>query len=212
MITKKLTIKDALDYVGGLGSPSKMPCYSYGISASRCKVGGKLQLVEGSVCSDCYACKGMYQFQVVKDAHERRYESLFKPLWAENMAFLINKKKMSYFRWHDSGDLQSMKHLQNIVKVAKNTPECQHWIPTKELALVNKYRETYGPFPDNLLVRVSAPLIDSKPVKDQATTSTVHLFRKPIGHACPAPQQEGKCGDCRACWDKKVPNVSYHHH
>ena len=212
MSTSSRTVKSALDAVGGLGSPSKMPCYSYGISASRCNTGGKLQKVEGSVCSDCYACKGMYQFRVVKDAHERRYEALFKPHWAENMAFLINRKKMSYFRWHDSGDLQGMQHLLNIVKVADATPNCQHWLPTKELSLVNRYREAFGEFPGNLLVRVSAPLIDAKPVKGQPLTSTVHLSSSPHGHVCPAPKQSGKCGDCRACWDKKVANVSYHHH
>lgn len=206
------TLKQALDYVGGLGSPSKMPCYSYGISASRCNTGGKLQSVEGSVCSDCYACKGMYQFQVVKDAHERRYESLFKPHWAENMAFIINRKKMSYFRWHDSGDLQGMQHLLNIVKVADATPNCQHWLPTKELSLINRYRDTFGDFPDNLLVRVSAPLIDAKPVRNQPFTSTVHLSHPAHGQACPAPVQAGKCESCRACWDRGVSNVSYHHH
>ncbi|CAB4130729.1 Gene 88 protein [uncultured Caudovirales phage] len=212
MSTSSQTVKSALDYVGGLGSPSKMPCYSYGISASRCNTGGKLQKIEGSVCSDCYACKGMYQFRVVKDAHERRYEALFKPHWAANMAFLINRKKMTYFRWHDSGDLQGMQHLLNIVEVANATPSCQHWLPTKELSLVNRYRDTFGEFPRNLIVRVSAPLIDARPVKAQPFTSTVHLSRDPHGHVCPAPKQAGKCGDCRACWDEKVANVSYHHH
>ena len=189
-----------------------MPCYSYGISASRCNTGGKLQKVEGSVCEDCYACKGMYQFQVVKDAHERRYNTLFDPHWADNMAFLINRKKMSYFRWHDSGDLQGMQHLLNIVKVAEATPDCQHWLPTKELSLVNRYKATFGDFPTNLLVRVSAPLMDARPVGGCDHTSTVHKSADPHGHVCPAPTQGGRCDTCRACWDKGVANVSYHHH
>jgi len=210
--TSSRTLKSALAYVGGLGSPSKMPCYSYGISASRCNTGGKLQKVEGSVCADCYACKGMYQFSVVKEAHERRYESLFLPHWAENMAFIINRKKMTYFRWHDSGDIQGMQHLLNIVKVADETPNCQHWLPTKELSLINRYLDTFGEFPANLLVRVSAPIIDAKPVGGVTHTSTVHRNDSPFGQVCPAPTQGGKCESCRACWDKGVPNVSYHHH
>jgi len=212
MSTSSRTIKSALDAVGGLGSPSKMPCYSYGISASRCNTGGKLRQVEGSVCSDCYACKGMYQFRVVKEAHERRYESLFEPHWVENMAFLISRKKMSYFRWHDSGDLQNMQHLINIVEVANATPNCQHWLPTKELSLVSRYRAQFGDFPVNLIVRVSSPLIDAGPVRSQPFTSTVHLSRPAHGQECVAPQQEGKCKDCRACWDRGVANVSYQHH
>jgi hypothetical protein len=209
---KPLTVAFALRYVGGLGKPSKMPCYSYGISASRCNVGVKLQSVEGSVCADCYACKGMYRFDVVKHAHERRYRSLFKPRWAECMAFLIRRRRMDYFRWHDSGDLQNMQHLLNIVEVAKATPKCQHWLPTRELQLIRKYREQYGAFPDNLVVRVSAQMIDAKPVKGEPITSTVHMNRVPHGHTCPAPKQEGNCGSCRACWNKDVSNVSYAYH
>lgn len=37
-------IKDALEYVGGFSAPSKMPCPSYSIPASACKVGAKLIL------------------------------------------------------------------------------------------------------------------------------------------------------------------------
>lgn len=212
MSSQPQTLKQALDFVGGLGSPSKMPCHSYGISASRCVTGSKLRLIEGTVCSDCYACKGMYQFSTVKDAHERRYESLFKPGWAANMAFIINRKKMSYFRWHDSGDLQGMQHLLNIVEVANATPNCQHWLPTKELSLINRYKDTFGDFPDNLLVRVSSPSIDQRPISGVVFTSTVHDRAKPHGHVCPAPTQGGKCQDCRACWDRSVANVSYHRH
>jgi hypothetical protein len=154
----------------------------------------------------------MYRFETVKDAHERRYQSLFKPNWAENMAFIINRKKLPYFRWHDSGDLQGMQHLLNIVKVANDTPDCQHWLPTREAALVRSYLSTFGEFPKNLLVRVSATLIDGPPTNGFANTSTVHERSSPHGHECLAPYQEGKCGDCRACWDKSVTNVSYRRH
>lgn len=164
------------------------------------------------MCHDCYAMKGMYNFEVVKDAHERRYQTLFKPLWAENMAFIINKRKMSYFRWHDSGDLQGMQHLLNIVKVANDTPDCQHWLPTREAALIKEYRDTFGDFPANLLVRVSATLIDAKPLRGHSHTSTVHRSDLPHGHECAAPKQGGKCLDCRTCWDRSVQNVSYHYH
>ena len=27
-----------------------------------------------------------------------------------------------------------------------------------------------------------------------------------------APKQDGECGDCRACWDTNVKNVSYKEH
>ncbi len=73
------TMKAATKYVGGLSNPSKMAGYAYGIPAQACKVGSKLAKKKGSICSDCYALKGMYTFQVVKDAQSRRMESIDKP-------------------------------------------------------------------------------------------------------------------------------------
>lgn len=189
-----------------------MPCPGYGISPSRCNVGSKLAEVKGSVCSDCYACKGMYRFKNTQNAHERRYQSLSQPRWVEMMSFVISRKNLSHFRWHDAGDLQGMWHLEKIVEVVNNTPNCQHWLPTKEAALIQKYKKQVGEFPANLVVRVSSPIIDMRPLKGYDNTSTVHRSLNPHGYACPAYEADGKCGSCRACWDKKISNVSYKNH
>lgn len=45
----KITVRVARAIAGSLGHPSKMPGYSYGISAERCQTGGKLRGVRGSV-------------------------------------------------------------------------------------------------------------------------------------------------------------------
>jgi len=55
-------------------------------------------------------------------------------------------------------------------------------------------------------------MIDGEPLKSFRWTSTVHDKIKPIGHDCPSRFQQNKCMDCRACWDKRVKNVSYHKH
>ena len=47
--------KEALEIVGGLSKPSKMPGWAYGLPAKECKTGSKLQNVPGSTCYDCYA-------------------------------------------------------------------------------------------------------------------------------------------------------------
>jgi hypothetical protein len=207
------TVKEALEFVGGLSNPSKMPCYSYGISAKLCDTGSKLVDVVGSVCEGCYALKGMYGDwnKAVSGAHERRYEAMKSPDWVGAMVFLINKKKMEYFRWHDSGDLQSFQHLLNLVTIAEQCPGTSFWLPTREKKYINQYQKAFGDFPSNLVVRVSATMIDDK-AGDYPNTSTVHQDKPAIGHECPAPKQGGKCGDCRSCWDKSVVNVSYKKH
>lgn len=208
-----MKLKDAIEFVGGLSNPSKMPCHSYGISAHLCITGSKLVKVEGSVCSDCYALKGMYGDwnKNVSNAHKKRAEAINKPEWVKMMVFIINTKKMEYFRWHDSGDLQNFQHLLNIVSIAEQCPNTRFWLPTREKKFINQYGEAFGEFPKNLVVRVSATMQD-EPAGDYKNTSTVHKNKKPIGRGCKAPSQGGKCLDCRDCWNPKIKNISYAFH
>ena len=220
------TVKDAWAEVGGLSKPSKMPSYGYSLSAFKCKVGSKLRNIANSTCSDCYALKGRYVFPNVQEALDRRMDRLLNnPKWVEAMAFLINhycknKVKMhrlkeatitnNVFRWHDSGDIQSLDHLQKIVAIAELTPSVRHWLPTREVAMVRDYQKQYGEFPSNLVVRISATMINGLPHKFHRHTSTVSTAKDfDLGWTCPASKQGNKCGDCRACWDSNVENVTY---
>jgi len=65
--------------------------------------------------------KGRYRFKNVKDALQRRMDSLDHPQWVQAMVVLIDKQP--WFRWHDSGDLQSLEHLEKIFEVCRLTPE-----------------------------------------------------------------------------------------
>lgn len=203
----------ALEIVGGLSSPSKMPCFGFSIPAKRCITGMKLREVAGSICSKCYALKGRYAFANVQNALERRFAGLENPRWVEAMAFLLNKvEKSGFFRWHDSGDIQSLAHLSRIVEVCKLTPQIKHWLPTREFSIVAEYLKTNS-LPENLTVRLSALMLESAPPVSIAqrlglTTSGVSK----TGFTCPASNQAGKCGDCRACWSKSVSNVNYKQH
>jgi hypothetical protein len=140
---------EALKLVGGLSKPSKMPGWAYGIPAKECKTGSKLQSVEGSTCYDCYALKGCYVFKVVQDAQYRRLASTKHPYWVRAMTHLLQSKKSKEFRWHDSGDVQDLKHLAKIFEVARRTPGVKHWMPTRE-AWVKPYLK-YAPI--NLVIR-----------------------------------------------------------
>jgi hypothetical protein len=203
---------------GSLSKPSKMPGHSYGLPAEECITGSKLVNVEGSVCNGCYALKGFYQTyaKTIKPAQYKRLESIEDPNWVTAMTVLIRHgaKKSPYFRWHDSGDLQSVSHLSKIVEIAKALPEVRFWLPTREYAIVQEYLATGEVFPANLTVRLSAHKVDG-PVPDIAglPTSSVHSQAVPAGAAeCVARYQANQCGDCRACWDPAIKRVSYHVH
>jgi hypothetical protein len=227
---KWLSPSQAAAVVGTLGFPSKMPGTSYGIPAKFCNVGAKLRPVKGTTCAKCYAFKGRYTIpgSSVEISQAVRFASLDDPQWSFAMASALlhahgmaGREKLhrkikqggkGWHRWHDSGDLQSMKHLCNIVVVAQLTPRIRHWLPTREASLIAQFLKNGGEFPANLTVRVSATMIDGSPSKAFANTSTVHAKSAAQGHSCPAPQQGGICGPCRACWDRAVENTSYHVH
>ena len=199
-----MNTKEAWALVGGLSKPSKMPGWSIGIPAAECKTGNKLKLIPNSVCSGCYAEKGCYVFAVVQKAQYKRLEAIQHPDWVKAMATLINSKKPDVFRWHDSGDVQDLDHLEKIFKVCELTPEKRHWMPTREAWIKDHMHKA----PANLVVRFSSPMVDQGPVKSWPNTSTVSTKSR----TCPAPDNNNECGDCRACWDPLVKNIEYGKH
>ena len=209
-----LTLKQAWDIIGGLSEPSKMPCHSFSIPASRCKTGKKLRKLAGSVCSKCYALKGRYAFGVVQKALERRFANLNHPEWVPAMTMLLHAHEDSgFFRWFDSGDVQSVEMLERIVQVCRNTPHIQHWLPTREYGIIASYLRKNIVFPSNLTVRVSAYMLDdAPPVAFARTFGVVTSGVSKESYSCPAYSQGGKCLACRACWNKGVANVSYKLH
>jgi len=196
--------KEASKIVGGLSNPGKMPCYSINLPATECKTGAKLAQVPGTVCYDCYALKNRYRMPVQQNAMGRRLGAITHPLWVQAMTVLITGHK--YFRWHDSGDLQSVQHLKNIFEVCKNTPDTSHWLPTREAGLMRLMDPDV--VPKNLIIRVSATKVDGPAPKWWPWTSTVSTVSK----TCPAPDQGGKCRSCRACWSRDIQNVTYAKH
>ena len=199
-----MNTKEAWTLVGGLSKPSKMPGWSIGIPAKECKTGKKLRQIKNSVCEGCYALKGCYVFKVVQEAQYKRLEAISHPDWVLAMSTLINSKKPDVFRWHDSGDVQDVQHLEKIFEVCELTPSKRHWMPTREAWIKDHMHKA----PANLVVRFSSPMIDQGPVKSWANTSTVSTKSR----SCPAPDNNNECGDCRACWDPLVKNIEYGKH
>jgi hypothetical protein len=186
--------KEAKLITGGLSAPSKMPGPAYNLPAQACITGSKLVKIPGSVCHGCYALKGRYRFRNVKEALARRLNSLTHPEWIPAMVVLIDQEP--HFRWHDSGDLQSVQHLINIFEVCKLTPGTSHWLPTREAKFLPLNTDS---IPKNLIIRLSGHKIDKPAASFWPWTSTVVTEMK----SCPAKEQGNQCQDCRACWEKR---------
>ena len=216
-----LSFNEALKIVGGsLSSPSKMPGFGTSTPAGKCQVGSELAKIIGSGCNICYAKKGRYIFPNVQKALQSRFDALGHPQWVNAMATLINwhgRNNHLHFRWHDSGDIQSAEHMENIANVATLTPTVSHWIPTREAGYVRKYLKN-NTIPSNLAVVMSDTFKDTTFLRGwDIPTSGISTLKHysdilakykdhPNIHVCPAKTQGGRCGECRACWDIKPPS------
>lgn len=227
----RLTLTSARSEYGTISARnSKMPGSTFAIDPTRCHVGAKLAQVEGSTCHSCYAVRLFHYRQSVRMGWTANFDKAMAQIeanpdaWAEAMAMQINhladKTGERYHRWFDAGDLQSVDMLAAIVSVCQKTHTVRHWLPTREAKIVADYRKAHGDFPPNLVVRISSTMVGDRPINGHDATSTVYRAAKSsaataakggevYGHGCPAHTQGNSCGQCRACWDKTVSNVSY---
>lgn len=228
--------------IGGLSHPAKMPCASWSTPASRCIRGSKLRERVGSVCADCYACKGCYQFRSTVSAMARRMaildHALASPVAA--VAFVnafgrvlrraesMTRKRIAkglkpaknadgrFFRFHDSGDLQSELHFSLVCAIAEQCPGVAFWLPTREGEMIASAVRSGVQIPRNLTVRISADMVDTAGAIDcsepTVRASRVHSVKgraAPDSVECRAFTREGACGPCRACWRPEIAATSY---
>jgi ribosomal protein L40E len=219
------SIKQALPYIVSLSSPSKMETYGYSTSAQNCSQGSKLHKIKGSVCHNCYARKGRYIFDSCQKCMSKRLDKINnEPYWVDAMIYILKNKKiknksLDKFRWHDSGDLQSMEHFRKIIEIARMTPDIKHWLPTKEVKLMKDFVKTGEKLPSNLNVRVSAYMVNGKPVKLKGMTTSVVITKDQMGKCggfdCPVysnPNHGKTCGDCDHCYGKIKRRINYLEH
>ena len=220
-----MTKKESVYNIGGISQTSKMPCLSFNLSAFFCNVGGKLVNIKDSVCNGCYAMKGFYGMmkkQHTKNHFRKMNKFNNTKLWILSFSDYLNnhykttsKIDGNYFRWFDSGDIQSYRMLLAIVEICRNTPQIKHWIPTKEYSLIRRYLKEYDDFPSNMCVRVSSPMIDVV-MRGFKNTSSVIKTGKPVAarnhKICMAAEQNNECKECRLCWNTSIKNITYKYH
>ena len=216
-----MLIKEANQITGGLSKVEKFDRNGTGerigalnFPANKCGVGSILAQIPGTPCHGCYALKGRYRFDNVQNALEKRFKQRDHPLWVEAMTLLIERQSPSHFRWFDSGDLQPGM-LQKIVEVCRKTPATKHWLPTQERKMVFDFINSGATIPDNLTIRLSATKIGATAKPSPFPTSAVNGIGG-VDCVLTIKKIRGKsvktCGDCRQCWDKKVPHVNYTKH
>lgn len=231
-LPQAMTLGEAKSIAGALGRPSKLPGFSYGLNARFCRRGSELRGKPGTICSTCYAMNDFYaSWSPVARGHSKRHDGLDHPRWADAMVRLIQhhcRAPENFFRWHDSGDIQSVDHLERILEVATRTPDVWHWLPTRELSDVAAVLERRLPpvgvqlladaragdlvaaalvatlaaevLPPNFTLRLSADMIDAELViPDELAPLLARLPASTVQTAAGHPIQDGKgVVECRA--------------
>ena len=164
-------------------------------------------------CRGCYARSGMYHFGAVKAVRAANKADWKRDDWTNDMIIALTKEK--HFRWFDSGDMYSLSLAKKMFNIMLNTPNTKHWLPTR-MAKFDKFKDIIAQMQalPNVMVRVSSDSINGEytpgvhgstiiPTADDATDDMV---------VCRAYENDGKCGTCRACYDKSVNVIAYPAH
>ena len=182
------TLKSAVEIAGKVSKGNtKMPGSTFALDAFACNVGSRLAELKGSTCFKCYARRIQKLRPSVNMGWSNNQTKTVAMLdidpsrWEAALVFQIKRMKYTEHRWLDSGDVPNVQFLASVCEVARQTPNVQHWLPTREVKTLLAFIKQYGAdhIPDNLNIRVSAPMINDKPLSafdsvPQITTSTVH--------------------------------------
>ena len=194
-----------------LSKASKMPGKSWSLQAGDTCPGSINPLTKEviEVCADCYAKSGFYRMDNVKAPRLSNRKDWKRIEWADDMVQALDNER--WFRWFDSGDIYTAALAQKIHEVARRTPWCNHWIPSKSYNIpkIRYWLDRLRELP-NVSVRFSSPSTHGEyssehgSVVVQSVTDTIQN-----GKMCDAYTRGGKCGPCRACWDSSINLIVY---
>jgi len=163
-----------------------------------------------AACSGCYATTGCYNFKGTKAVRADNKQAWQDAEWVGTMTNALAKQR--FFRWFDSGDMYTTALAEKMLEVMVATPNTKHWLPTR-MHKFPKFQSIIAKMAalDNVMVRPSSDAVDGTYTKG-VHGSTIIPAGAPVPagvKACTAPETNGKCNGCRACYSKDVPVVGY---
>ena len=215
-----------------ISQTSKIRARSWSLNAIETCAGSINPLTGGLVdaCQGCYATTGNYRYPNVREPRTHNKTDWKRPEWVSDMVNELDNDR--YFRWFDSGDLYHPRLADKIYQVIKQTPHCNHWLPTRQYK-VDKFKKILDKINSlkNCVVRFSSDSVIGK--NDNPKYGSVVGLESHLNHTkvCEAYKTDkrgikhsdisiytkdekkklglGNCGTCRACWDKSIPVIGY---
>ena len=164
-------------------------------------------------CQGCYATTGNYRFANVKAPRAHNKLDWQRLAWSDDM--VAELKNDRFFRWFDSGDMYTLALAEKMLDVMRRTPWVKHWLPTR-MHKFPKFRIVLSEMQalKNVSVRFSSDSVTgdyTKGLHGSVIIPTPADAKRGM-KLCGAYDNNGQCGDCRACYDKKVKVIAYPAH
>ena len=178
------------------------------------------------ICTKCYSWGMLQGFRKnVAEALQRNTEALSKTVLSYKDLPVI---KDDVFRFQHHGELINMKHLKNLVNIARKNPDCTFALWTKRKGMVANYvfewnywldkmvddKATYKNYirtyarqeqvgiPSNLILVYSNPRIDKVITNPPKNFHKVFNNVSPDNHTRKQNCTGQKCRDCWLCYSK----------
>ena len=167
-----------------------------------------------SVCNGCYALGGFYNMPTVIQPRVENQKNWKLASWVDEMVAALKNER--FFRWFDSGDIYKLELAEKILAVCERTPWVNHWIPTQSWD-IEKFQPILRKIDalPNAVVRASAKHVD-RPIDSFQNSSVVLSGPDKASELnvtiCHSFNNAGKCGSCRACYDKTAKTIGYVQH
>ena len=200
-----------------LSDVDAMPGLSWGQPAGpgKCAI---VNMRRKGICKRCYALKGRYRFQNVKQAQAWRWEWWHNKPENEVIETLVSLIRFeSYFRLFDSGDFCHVPCAWRWVRICSRLPQTRIWIPTRvwQLEAYHDPLRALNLMP-HVCVRLSNKNVDEAvpdEVKELLNIHTVGEVHSHENFKCPK-QIHGSCtkAGCVGCWDKSEEYITYQEH
>ena len=162
---------------------------------------------DSEVCRGCYAMKGRYRFDSVKNTRIKNLEASKSKEWVDEMVKTVSK--YDYFRWFDSGDLATLELTRKIHEVIARTPNVKHWLPTRTHKMKGRVPMLIKiAMLPNVSVRLSADNVGLNNKEADGTNSFV-IEKHEVAQAksagvfvCPVTKDKSRtsCGECTMCY------------
>ena len=196
--------------------------------------GTQLTNIKGTCGKHCANCMNdCYAVRYVKMHHNACVEA-----YAKNTVIMRNdpaklrkeikeyceKNIVKYFRFHTSGEIESLDQLIVYCGICEDNPEVVFYIYTKAFDIFEKYLAKYDKFPSNLVINLSewdGNLADVSP--ELIGMCNIYAYDDGTRCAdmdelehCPAVDQGGHetgitCAMCRRCMKKRNVTAVYAH-